>query len=221
MNPDFFVPFTEQDLNALREQLKESMTEKRYAHTVAVESMVTRLAELFGFDEAVLLLRAAALLHDITKEFPTQMQLELCEACDIPLTEADRLSPKTLHARTAAAMIPQYYPLFDHPFVISAVRWHTTGRADMTLWEKLLYLADYIDDTRIFPDCTRLRRQFWSESGDPTKMTSGERLEHLDRVLLTSFDMTIRALISEGGIISSDTFDARNALIVALHTHQN
>ncbi len=209
------INFTESDLDTLRAELKDSMSEKRYAHTVAVEQMVARLAALYC-PKQTLLLRAAGLLHDITKEFPTPMQWQLCEACDIPLTEIDHLSPKTLHARTAAAMIPQYYPQFAHEIIISAVRWHTTGHADMTLWEKLLYLADYIDDTRNFPDCTRLRRLFWNESGDPARMPPQERLVHLDRVLLTSFDMTIRALLSEEGVVSPDTFDARNALLVAL-----
>lgn len=213
------VSFGEADLSSLRDELKDTMSEKRYAHTLAVEDMVARLAALYC-PEQIVLLRAAALLHDITKEFSTPMQLELCEACDIPLTEADRLSPKTLHARTAAALIPQYYPRFAHETVISAVHWHTTGHAGMTLEEQLLYLADYIDETRRFPDCVRLRNQFWVDNGNPADMSPEERQRHLHRILLKSFDMTIAALMSEGGVISPDTFHIRNALVIDLHPYQ-
>lgn len=213
------IDFTEADLVALRTELKNTMSEKRYAHTLAVEDMVARLAALYC-PEQTTLLRAAALLHDITKEFPTPMQLELCEACDIPLTEADRLSPKTLHARTAAALIPQYYPRFAHETVISAVRWHTTGHVGMTLEQQLLYLADYIDETRRFPDCVRLRNQFWSDGGDPAAMSPEDRILHLRRILLKSFDMTIAALMSEGGVISPDTFHIRNALVIELYPYR-
>ena len=119
---------------------------------------------------------------------------------------------RTLHARTAAALIPEAYPDFNHETVISAVRWHTTGRAGMTLCERLLYLADYIDDSRLFPDCVRLRALFWRE--DVAAMTEEERLSHLNHILILSFDMTIRALINEGSIVSPDTIDARNALVM-------
>lgn len=214
------LTFGEAELAALRTEIKGTMSEKRYAHTLAVEDMAARLASLYC-PEDTLLLRAAALLHDITKEFSTPMQLDLCEACDIPLAEVDILSPKTLHARTAAAMIPQYYPQFAHETILSAVRWHTTGHAQMTLQEQLIYLADYIDETRRFPDCVRLRQQFWTASGDPAAMMPDERLMHLRRVLLMSFNMTITALMSEGGVISPDTVNARNSLIVALHEHHD
>lgn len=211
--------FNENDLAALRAELENTMSPKRYAHTVAVEDMVARLAALYC-PEDTLILRAAALLHDITKEMPVPVQQELCADLGIALEKEDVMSPKTLHARTAAAMIPENYPRFAHEGVISAVRWHTTGRKDMTLGEKLLYLADYIDDTRLFPDCVRLRRAFWRGESDPADMTMADRLRHLDRVLILSYDMTTQALLSEGSIVSADTVHARNALIVALKEDQ-
>ena len=207
------TPFRPDDkaIAALRESVASKMSEKRFRHTAAVESMVARLAALYCPEEENAL-RAAALLHDITKEYDTDTQLELCRRMGVPTDESDRLAHKTLHARTAAALIPEAYPDFHHETVISAVRWHTTGRAGMTLCERLLYLADYIDDSRLFPDCVRLRALFWGE--DVAAMTEEERRSHLNRILITSFDMTIRALINEGAIVSPDTIDARNALVM-------
>ena len=124
----------------------------------------------------------------------------------------EEYAPKTFHARTAALLIPEKYPEFNCEAVVSAVRWHTTGRESLTLTEKLLYLADYIDESRLFPDCVRLRSFFWDAR--PEKMTEAERLAHLRHTLIMSFDMTMRALLSEDAIISPDTALARNQLVL-------
>ncbi len=200
------------ELDALRATVRTQMSEKRFKHTAAVEDMVARLAALYC-PEKEFLLRAAALLHDITKEYDLPTQLELCRRAGIATTEADKLAYKTLHAKTAAALIPDNYPAYAHEEIISAVRWHTTGHAGMTLGEQLLYLADYIDDSRLFPDCVRLRTLFWREN--PAAMTPEDRLHHLRRILIMSFDMTVRALVNEGALVSADTIDARNDLVLA------
>ncbi len=212
MFTEITTPWGEPELDALRERLAAEMSPKRYMHTTAVEAMVIRLAALYCPAQTTLL-RAAALLHDVTKECDVATQMELCRRLEIPLRSGDRYAYKTLHAKTAAALIPDNYPQFAHETVISAVRWHTTGRAGMSLPEKLLYLADYIDDSRLFPDCVRLRNYFWS--ANPERMTEEERAVHLRRTLIMSFDMTIRALVNEGAVISPDTTDARNELALA------
>ena len=165
MNPT--QAFGEQELTTLRKTVIGQMSPKRYTHTAAVEEMVTRLAALYCPEETTAL-RAAALLHDITKEYdiPTHVRI-LREAGESVLAGAE-FSHKTFHARTAAIIIPQNYTAFATETVISAVRWHTTGREGMTLTEKLLYLADYIDESRIFPDCVRLRSYFWG--ANPERM---------------------------------------------------
>jgi len=203
--------FSEKQLNELYESVKGSMSEKRFLHTAAVADMAERLGELF-LPSSCDMLRAAALLHDITKEYSTENQLQILDRFGIMVTKQDILTPKTLHARTAALVIGEKYPEFAEPSVISAVRYHTTGRAGMTVAEKILYFADYIDETRKFPDCVTLRTLFWN--ADPQRMEQGEREEHFRRLLVLSFDMTVRALIEEGSIISEDTLAARNSLIL-------
>lgn len=204
--------FTEEKLEALRVSLAGTMSEKRYRHTVAVSDMVGRMAVLY-LPEGVLLLRTAGLLHDITKEYSTEKQLKILHEYGIITTKMDELSPKTLHARTAALLIPDRYPEFAHPMLISAIRWHTTGHKNMTLAEKLLYLADYIDDSRTFPDCVALRERFWS--AEPEKMSDEARVSHLDAVIVDSFDRTIRSLLEEGALISTETVEARDELVEA------
>ena len=197
-------------LDELRASIQNSMSPKRYTHTCAVERMVARLCELFC-PECTTELRAAALLHDITKEESLEKQLQLCREFDIIVQSGDVLAPKTFHAKTAAALIGRDYPVFASETVVSAVRWHTTGHADMTLSEQLMYLADYIDDSRMFPDCVRLRNYFWR--ADPAAMDENARMAHLYDTLIMSFDMTMRHLLDENATISLDTILARNALI--------
>ncbi len=207
---------TAEMLDSLRNKLERSylegaMSEKRYRHTLEVEKMAARLGALFA-PEKENILRAAALLHDVTKEYPVEAQIALADEYGIKLTELDKCAPKTLHAMTAAASIARYYPEFNSGEIVSAVRWHTTGHAGMTLCEKLVYLADYIDMSRTFPDCVKLREYFFRDG--LLDMSEAERLSHLDATLLISYDMTIGALIEKKTPISPDTIAARNEIAV-------
>lgn len=202
---------TQEMLSALRADVSLGMSHRRFAHTAAVADMVARLADVYCPEKRDMLI-AAALLHDLTKEWDTATQEAFLISRGEVLTPTERLAPKTHHARTAALLIPEKHPEFGDGELLSCVRYHTTGRADMTLEEKLLYLADYIDDTRTFPDCVTLRAAF--RDAQPQNMTAEDRLAHLDNVMILSFDMTIRALIEEGSPVHPDTVSARNHLIV-------
>ena len=203
--------FSEPSLSELREHVGTLMSAKRYAHTLAVERMAARLGELYC-PELIPELRAAALLHDITKEETLEKQLQLCQKFAIIIEPTATLAPKTLHARTAAAQIPVDFPTYASETVVRAVRWHTTGCTDMHIADKIVYLADYIDDTRKFADCVQLREMFWG--ADPAAMDEATRLSHLRDVLILSFDMTIRGLLEDGAPFSLYSIVARNALLL-------
>lgn len=207
------IEICDSSLCALREQLLPKMSPKRYRHTLAVEEMVARLCALYC-PEHTTVMRAAALLHDLTKEIDTDGQVALCRTYGLEVTETDLQSPKTFHARTAAAMIADRYSTFAHPLVVESVRWHTTGHAGMTLVEALLYLADYIDESRTFPSCVMLRQYFWD--AEPQKMTAEQRLVHLYKTLVLSFDLTVKDLLGDGALIARDTIDARNEMLLRL-----
>lgn len=207
------MKFTEEQLIILREKISSLMSAKRFFHTAEVEKMAAKIGKIYA-PKKIDVLRAAALLHDITKEYSTENQLRICREFGIITSKQDILTPKTFHAKTAAVLIPALYPEFADDEVVSAVRWHTTGREDMTLLEKIVYLADYIDESRKFEDCVKLRSIFWDVC--PENMTAEERDVHLTKTLLISFDMTLAGLISENAPISDDTFKARNSLILSL-----
>ncbi len=202
---------TESMLDELRNIVMQQLSPKRFYHTVAVERMIERLCALFCPEETMRM-RAAALLHDLTKELEPSEQLALCEKHGIPVSESDRLSPKTFHARTAAAEIGIRFPELAHPTVVQAVRWHTTGRGGMTLTEKLLYLADYIDDSRTFGACVMLRRYFFG--AEPERMDAEGRMRLLNDTLLLSYDFTLRDLLEDRKPIDENSLAARNSLLL-------
>ena len=201
------MKINEEAIARLREKIVGRMSGKRLAHTLAVEKMAIKIGSLYC-PEKLDVLAVSALLHDITKELGVDEHVAICEQYGAKYTNDNILAPKTLHAITAAALIKVEFPEFNCEEVVSAVRYHTTGRDGMTLTEKIIYIADYIDETRTFPDCVTLREMFWGV--DIESMSREERLSHLDCVVLRSLEMTIMDLESSGSVINPDTHAARN-----------
>lgn len=195
--------------DALRKEIVNFVGEKRLPHVLGTEKECLELAGIFGMSDADReKLAFAALLHDITKSFSPEEHEQFAESRHICLPAANTDSPKTLHAVTGAYMAEELFPDDADETVFSAIRWHTTGKAGMTLTEKLMYLADFIEPTRTFPDCVRLRGYFYSRIGENDKNAV------LDSTLILSFDMTVTELISSGQPIHPDTVAARNCLIL-------
>ena len=204
---------TDADLAALREKVSGEMGEYRLRHTLSVEEEAVAMAKLY-LPQNIPEIRAAALLHDITKECSFEEQLALCKRYGLTVSEEELASPKILHAKTAAAVIPDRYPAFAREDILDAIAKHTTGAAEMSIFAKILYLADYTEKTRAFPDCIKLRKYFW---GVPlADMTKAERLVHLDKTLLMSFEMTIADLAREGCTTATATNEAYAATARAL-----
>ena len=196
-------------IDALRDRISKLMSPFRFEHTLGVERMAARLAELYC-PERTEMLRAAALLHDVTKEYSFDEQMSVFERYGVKLTEAQKEAKPTLHAYTAALIIPDEYPDFASNELVDAVRYHSTGRSDMTLCDKILYLADYIEDTRKYEDCIALRDEFFS--AEPEKMEMSVRVVHLNRVLLHSIAITLGELREKGRPIEGGTLDAFESL---------
>ena len=200
---------TEAMLRALRAEIATVLGEYRMRHTLGVEEMAATLARLYAPDEENML-RAAALLHDMTKELTEQQQLEILARHGVTLREDERCAPPIWHGMTAALVIPERYPALATPALLSAVRWHTTGRADMTLTDAILCLADYIEQGRDFPDCVALREAFFAPH--PAEMAEKERLAHLRRTLIRYFENTLSGLQKKGRPICPDTLAALESL---------
>ena len=196
---------TERELIALRDDMKEKMSERRFLHTLGVEQMAARLAALY-LPNDVLLLRAAALLHDMTKELEREQQAAILEEHGVVLRPDEACAHKIWHGMTAALLTPRLYPHLADPTLLSAVRWHTTGHDGMTVAEALLYLADYIEEGRVIPACVALRRAFFD--AEPEKMDVAAREIHLWEIMLKSLECTVEELTAKGAPVCLDTAGA-------------
>lgn len=201
--------YTVSEIAALREHIGGVLSEFRFNHTLGVERMAARLSGIYC-PEKETLLRAAALLHDVTKEYSFEEQLVVFGKYGVQPSEEQLAAMPTIHAFTAAMIIPDAYPRFAERELLDAVRYHSTGRAGMTLADKIIYLSDYIEDTRRFEDCIALREEFFS--AEPEKMDEVERVRHLNRVLLHAIEITVADLKEKGRAIDSLTLEAEEYL---------
>lgn len=205
--------FSDAQIDALRERVRGSMSDYRFIHTAEVEKMAVRIGELYAPDKLDIL-RAAALLHDVTKELTPDEQIEMLKVAGEDVTALELASHKTFHARTAVYAVLRDYPEFADGELLAAVRYHTTGRADMSICEKIIFLADYIDMSRKFDDCVKLRNYFWD--AHPENMSESERERHLLQTILIGLDTTLSSLIEEGAPTDPDSVSARNFIIKQL-----
>ena len=183
------------ELERLREAVESRVTEKRMKHILGCEEEVVRLAERWGEDSQVA--ATAAILHDITKCLSYEAQLNLCDKYAIMLDNVQRKQLKLLHALTGAA-VAEFE--FDAPQeVCEAIRWHTTGKAGMSLLDKIIYLADYIEPTRDFEGVERLRDIAYRD---------------LDRAILMGLNMSFQELIDKNSCIHQNSLEARNWMIL-------
>lgn len=143
----------------LREEAKKLLLPKRVPHVMGCEEEAVRLAEHWG--ENVYSAAAAGILHDITKKCSENEQLILCEKYGTITDTLEVENPKLLHAKTGADMAWAEFGI--SPEEREAIRWHTTGRANMTLLEKIIYMADYIEPNRDFEGVDELRRLAYSD----------------------------------------------------------
>nr|WP_325180130.1 nicotinate (nicotinamide) nucleotide adenylyltransferase [uncultured Oscillibacter sp.] len=180
-------------LEQLRPVALSCLNHRRIPHVLGTEQEAVRLAERWGADAEKA--RRAALLHDCTKKLSLPEQLALAERFHVPLDEMERREIKLLHAKTGAGIAEAVFGTDEE--ITNAIRWHTTGRGDMTLLEKVLYLADYIEPTRVFPGVEALRRTCY---------------EDLDAGLLLGLEMTIGEMETRNAPIHPKTLEARDAL---------
>ena len=142
------------DFPWLREQSYAYLSPKRIPHVQGCEWEAVRLAKRWGESEEDA--AEAGILHDITKKLVLSEQLILSEKYGIINDNYETANVKLLHAKTGAALARDLFNISDR--VYSAIRWHTTGKPDMTLLEKIIYMADYIEPNRDFPGVDKLRK---------------------------------------------------------------
>lgn len=161
----------------------------RVAHVLGCRDTAVALAKHWGADEVDA--ARAALLHDITKALDGEHQLTLAYEYGIILNAFEQKYPKTLHALTGSLVAEQLFG--ENDAVVRAVRYHTTGKADMNLLEKIIYVADYMEPNRDFSGVDKLRELAYSD---------------LDGALKFGLTMTLNYLNQQGSEVSPASREA-------------
>ena len=163
----------------LEKKLKKYMDEERFIHTQGVMYTACALAMCHNADMNQA--RLAGLLHDCAKCIPNSKKLKICQRENIPVSAAEEASPDLLHAKLGVYISKEKYGVTDRE-VRQAVRYHTTGRPEMTLLEKIIYIADYIEPGRDkasnLPTVRRLALQDLDETMYVILKDTLEYLEH-------------------------------------------
>ena len=158
---------------------------KRLAHIRGCEEEAARLARRWGADEDRM--RRAAILHDCTKYLSHEEHLAICDQYGIPLEPLERATDKLLHAKSGAALAKY---VFDQDDIYDAIFYHTTARAGMSLEEKLLFLADYMEPNRDFPEVEELRRLAYRD---------------LDGAVGMGASLSMQEMLERGKVLHHDT----------------
>lgn len=179
----------------LMKDIRERLSDFRYIHSLEVAKSCHYLAEKYGFDKEKAYL--AGLSHDVLKELGKNEMLKFFENENFILSDVEKNAPKLWHAIAGALYLRKKYFLSED--IISAVRYHTTGKEDMTLLEKILFTADFISADRDYPGVDDMRRR--AEVSLEYAMEEGLRF-------------TIEDLAKECRPIHPDTLSCYNEIIL-------
>lgn len=162
-------------MDRLEQVVVSLLNPNRVRHVLGCRDTAVALAERWGAD--VTDAARAGILHDITKAIDGPLQLTLCDAYGKLLDDFSKRYPRTLHALTGAMVAQRIFG--ENPAVVSAIESHTTGKANMTLLEKIIYVADYMEPNRDFPGVQMLRELAFSDLDGALKLGLEMTLEHL------------------------------------------
>ena len=178
-------------------ELKTSLSSHRFNHTVGVAQSAVQLAALYGADPKKA--ETAAFLHDTARELDSHKMIKKCEQYGIVIDEIELHVPDLLHGKVGAFIAEEAYGITD-PEILDAVKYHTTGRKNMSLMDKIIFIADMIEPGRQFPGVDLLRQK---------------ALEDLNQALVAGLNSTIRFVLEKGMLIHPNSIEARKSLLMS------
>ena len=184
------------DFNFYKDIIRKNLDDYRYNHSLCVADEAKRLANRYGVDPDSAYL--AGLLHDITKNFSDEEHLNIFSKFDIILNNVEKNSTKLWHSISGSAYVKNILKI-DNEEIISSIRYHTTAKSNMTLFEKLIYLADFTSKDRSYPDVDVMRSLVDIS---------------IDEAMKYSLRYTINDLVSSNRTVHPYTLNAYNEIII-------
>lgn len=196
-------------LEKIRSSIGNYISGKRLEHTFSVENESVSIAGFIfpylGIDDKYISdIRAAALLHDITKQYSAEMHRAVCSDYSLPYVGNDAV----IHSRTGAYIAKRDFGIND--IVFGAIFNHTTGKSNMNIFEKIIFTADFIEKTRSHASCIAARNYFYEN------IQLKNKLYVLNKTILISIDATLHFLLEKESVIDLETVSARNSIISEL-----
>lgn len=179
----------------LIKDIREHLSDFRYNHSLEVANSCVELAEKYGCDKEKAYL--AGIMHDVLKELPKEEMLRFFDEHNIPLTKLERNAPKLWHAMAGAEYLREKYDFSED--IVSAVRYHTTGRENMTKIEKILFVADFISLDRDYNGVEDMRER--------AKIS-------LEKAMEEGLRFTVNELSEKCLAIHPDTISAYNEIVL-------
>ena len=178
-----------------RRLMKDMLEEELYHHSLGVAEAALSLAECYGVDTCKAYI--AGMVHDYGKRYSKEELLHKADLLGLSLDRVTRQEKRLLHAPVGAALIESELKIID-PDILKAVAYHTTGRSAMTLLEKVVYLADYVETGREFEGVDLIRESAW---------------KNLDRALLIAVNQTIKSILERDLMLHPHSVAFRNSLL--------
>jgi len=165
-------------LSKLRKEMEKVQDARRFEHTLGVEFMSAALAMRYG--ASIKSARTAGLLHDCAKCLTDKKRMSICQKHNIPMSDMERANPFLLHAKVGAWLARERYGVKDQD-ILNAIYNHTTGRPGMSLLEKIVFIADYMEPGRNqAPNLEEIRRLAFTDLDQTLLKILGDTLEYLD-----------------------------------------
>lgn len=182
--------------------IRSRLSAKRFEHSMNVAETARQLAEKFGADPEKAY--TAGILHDSCKDLPKSEQLSYLVLNDIPLSVCELAAPKIFHARCGRLFAERELGVTDED-ILNAIRYHTTGRANMSVLEKVIFIADFISAERNY---------------DGVEIMREKAAESLEEAIFEGLSFTIKDLINDEKAVHTDTVDAYNDALIYLKKQQ-
>jgi len=175
--------------------LQINLKESRLKHSLSVSDTAVTLATIYG--QNIEKARIAGLVHDCAKNMTAEQLVKVAKEYKIEIDEIYKQNPSILHGLVGSIIAQSVMGILDED-ILSAIRYHTTGRKNMSILEKIIYIADYIEPLRKFNGVEELRNL--------------SKID-LDAAIIQSLENTIKYVISQKGLLHIDTIYARNYLL--------
>ena len=175
---NLYKPESDINISAIKDYLVKNLSFERFTHSISVADEAVKLSEHYGAD--IVKAYVAGLLHDCAKEIDDQEKIRLCEKYNITLDDYTLKNPGLTHQFLSSKIAEVFFDINDSD-ILNAISYHTPARKNMSLLEKIVYLADRIESNRSFDGVDYLREMAYRDLNQTIKFVLQTRIkEHKD-----------------------------------------